>query len=70
MTRPLGRVALMAHDVMTPAELLTVGAILAAVLLVKVLFSGLYSKVPGATSLMVMVTVAELEPPELFAQIL
>ena len=59
----------MAHEVMTPAELLTVGAILATVLLVKVLFSGLYSKVPGATSLMVMVTVAELEPPELFAQI-
>ena len=37
----------MAHDVMTPAELLTVGEMLAAVLLVKVLFSGLYSKVPG-----------------------
>ena len=38
-------------------------------LFVHVLFSGLYSKGPGASSLIVSVMVAEDEPPVLFAQI-
>ena len=38
-------------------------------LFVHVLFSGLYSNGPGASSLIVSVMVAEDEPPVLFAQI-
>ena len=38
-------------------------------LFVHVLFSGLYWNGPGASSMIVMVTVAEVEPPVLLAQI-
>ena len=49
--------------------LMNCGARWTSVLFVHVLFSGLYSNEPGAWSLIVMATVAEVEPPELLAQI-
>ena len=58
------------HVLPFPVVMLTkFGARWTSVLFVQVLFSGFYSNGPGASSLMVIVTVAALEPPELFAQI-
>ena len=48
--------------------LMNCGARWTSVLFVHVLFSGLYSNGPGAWSLIVMLTVAEVEPPLLLAQ--
>ena len=68
--RPAGRVSLIAHEVITPlpVSVAVSGKSPLAVLFVSVKFSGEYESV-GNWSLMVMLIVAELEPPELFAQI-
>ena len=55
-------------DGTAPPELVGVAVGDMAVLLVKTNQSGLYAT-SGASSLMVMFTCAEAEPPELFAQI-
>ena len=68
--KPLGKAGLMVQDVIVP-EPVTVavsGKSVLAVLLVSVRFSGEYESV-GSSSLIVMLMVAELEPPELLAQI-
>jgi len=67
---PLGKAGLIAHDVIAPKPV-SVGASgksPLAMLLVSAKFSGEYESV-GNWSLMVMLIVAELEPPELLAQI-
>ena len=64
---PLGKLALITHDVTFPPGLVMVGAIIVAVLFVNVLFSGSYWNWPGASSLIVMTRIVEVEPPELLA---
>ena len=72
---PLGIVPLIAQDVTTPPVFVLLPLVLlmkdgpteAGVLLVQVLFSGIYSNGPGAWSLIVMLIVLSTEPPLLFA---
>ena len=67
--RPEGRLPLTSQEVMTPGPV-SVGASgksLFTSLLVNVKFSGAYDKV-GTSSRIVMLIVADVEPPELFAQ--
>ena len=68
--RPSGKVALISHEVIfpLPVKVALSGRSRLAVLLVSVRFSGEYDKT-GTSSTIVMLIVAELEPPELFAQI-
>ena len=68
--RPAGKVALISHEVIFPLPLSVAlsGKSPLAVLLVSVKFSGEYDKT-GTSSRIVMLMVAELEPPELLAQI-
>ncbi len=68
--RPAGKVALIAQEVITPlpVSVAVSGKSPLAVLLVSVKFSGEYDNV-GTSSTIVMLIVAEVEPPELFAQI-
>ena len=58
----------MTAEGIAPPELVGVAVGDMAVLLVKTNQSGL-NEMSGASSLMVMLTCAEVEPPELFAQI-
>ena len=65
--RPLGSEGLISHEVMAPP--LTDGRFGAIVVpFVRFMFSGEYESESGASSLMVMLTWAEVEPPELLAQ--
>ena len=68
--RPLGRAGLISHEVITPlpVSVASSGKSPLTVLFMSVKFSGEYESV-GTSSLMVMLMVAEDEPPELFAQI-
>ena len=66
--KPAGKLALISHEVTAPP--LTVGVLVVmSVSFSSVIFSGEYSRVLGATSMMVMLIWAEVEPPELLAQI-
>ena len=68
--RPLGRAGLISHEVIfpLPVKVAFSGKSRLAVLLVRVRFSGEYDNV-GTSSTIVMLIVAEVEPPELLAQI-
>ena len=66
---PNGRLPLISHEVIVPdpVKVGASGRSLLTVLLDKVKFSGEYESV-GTLSLIVMLMVAEVEPPELLAQ--
>ena len=65
--RPLGSEGLISHEMMAPPLIDgRFGVII--VPFVRVMFSGEYESELGAASLMVMLTWAEVEPPELLAQ--
>ena len=69
---PLGRLALIAHEVISPEPVMlgTSGRFELAVLFVSVTFSGVYEISEGSSSFTVKLKYATTEPPVLFAHTL